>query len=768
MQLPPEYIATAQQAFALFNQGQFKKALELTGPLLAQSPPQPSLLNLAAVCARPLGLTDKAETYLRLAIEIQPDYANAYVNLGLVLQDAKRFDDAETALRHALGLAPGDPDTLINIGNLYRSTQRFDDAERAYRKALGIAPTNLSALYNLGLLLAEQDRLDEAEAVLRRSLKIQPNQADVYNDLGNVLIYSLRLDEADQAYRKAIALRPDYADAYCNLGMLLLEQGRQGAAMAAFHRTLELSPEHPDALNCVANQLSLSGHFEQAEQAYRKALAVRPDSADLFNNYGNLLRESHRFAEAEKAYRKALSLQPDYGHALGQAVSCARNCYDWSKADADAEAIAQSLTEGVNGIPALMVLSLPELGPAQQRRASELTATRSLHPYLEAPPLVEPTVRRSHERLKIGYLSADFHEHAVMHLLVGAFETHNRELFEIYAYSIGPSSQDAYRQRIERACEHFHDLRSMAKIDVAKRIANDEIDILVDLSGHTGHAKPAITALRPAPIIVNWLGYPGTLGLPRLADYIIGDAVLTPLEYAANYSETIAWMPHCYQPNDTRLPVGSKPNRQEVGLPEQGLVFCSFNQAYKLTPAMFSLWCKLLHSVPGSVLWLQRPKDVSAIDNLRSEAANRGIATERLVFGPKLPMPEHHARLQLADLALDTFPYGSGATGSNVLRAGVPMITLMGETYVSRMAASQLHAVGLPELVTSSPEDYFNLALELALAPERLAALREKLAANVPTSALFDTRGFTRDLERLYQRIWMDHERGVRVAITDW
>lgn len=767
MHFSPEFIAAAQQAFALCNQGRFQQALELSEALLAQSPAQPSLLNLAAVCARSLGLGDKAEGYLQSAIERKPDYANAHSNLGLVLLDGDRFDEAEAAFLRALELAPNDPDPVINLGNLYRATKRPAEAERSYRNALNMAPENVNALYNFGLLLAEQDRLGEAEAAFRRALGIQPDQADVYNDLGNVLKDTLRFHESKQAYRKAIALRPDYADAHCNLGMLLVEEGKQDAAMAEFRRTLELAPGHPDALNSLANQLSMSGQLEQAEQAYRQALAIRPDCADLHNNFGNVLRESHRFAEAEAAYRKALALQPGYGHALGQAASCARNIYDWSTAEADAEAIARALREGITGVPALMVLSLPELGPAQHRLASELTAIKPLRPYLEVPPLVAPTPHRSHDRLRIGYLSADFHEHAVMHLVAGVFDTHDSDRFEIHAYSIGPDRRDAYRQRIERACEHFHDLRLVGKIDAARHIAADEIDILVDLSGHTGNAKPAITAQRPAPVIVSWLGYPGTLGLPRLADYIIGDAVLTPLEHAAHYSETIAWMPHCYQPNDPALEVGARPSRREVGLPDQGVVFCSFNQAYKLTPAMFTLWCRLLDAVPESVLWLQQPKEAVAIDNLRREAAHRGIAAERLVFGPALPMPAHLARLQLADLALDPHPYGSGATGSNVLRAGVPMITLMGDSYVSRMAASQLHAVGLPELVATSMEAYFELARDLALDPGKLAALRQKLAAKLPVSPLFDTRGFTRDLERLYQRIWLDHERGVRVPITE-
>jgi protein O-GlcNAc transferase len=767
MQPSPEYIATAQQALSLSQQGQFQKALELAEPLLAMPLQQPGLLNLAAVCARSLGMPGKAEHYWRSAIELAPGYANAHANLGLVLQDTGRFDEAEAAFHMALKLDPNHQEATISLGNLYQATLRPAQAEAAYRKTLQMAPENVNALYNLGLLLAELDRPEEAEASFRQSLKIQPNQADVYNDLGNALMDRLRLDEAEQAYRKAIALRPDYADAYCNLGMLLLERGRREEALAAFHRSLVIEPGHADALISTANLLSASGHFDKAEQAYRKVLASHTDSATLYNNFGNLLKETHRYAEAETAYRAALSLQPDYGHALGQAVTCARSGYDWSRADADAQAVIHGLEQGIAGIPALMVPSLPEANPEHLRKAAVLTAKDALKPYLELPRLVDPTLHRTHERLRIGYLSAEFHEHAVMHLLTGVLEMHDRDQFEIHAYSIGPDTGDTYRQRIKRACEFFHDIRPISRIDAARQIANDEIDILVDLSGHTGEARPTITAQRPAPVIVNWLGYPGTLGLPRLADYIIGDAVLTPLEHASYYSETLAWMPHCYQPNDPKLMIGAKPSRQEAGLPEEGMVLCSFNQAYKLTPAIFTLWCRLLDAVPGSVLWLQHPGGGSAIDNLLREASDRGIAPERLVFGPKLAMPEHLGRLQLADLALDTYPYGSGATGSTVLRAGVPMVTLLGETYVSRMAASQLHAVGLQEMVTTCPEDYFRLARDLALDPAKLDMIRDKLAGNLITAPLFDAVGFTLDLERLYRRMWLDHERGVRIPITN-
>ena len=736
--------------------------------VLAQSPEQPSILNLAALCARSLGMPEKAERYWRSAIEIDPDYINAHVNLGLALQDAGRSGEAEAAFRKALELDPNDPDAMISLGNLYRATKRHTQAEASYKQALGMAPANVNALYNLGLLLADLDRLDEAEAAFRQCLKIEPNQADVYNDLGNTLMDRLRFEEAEQAYRRAVALAPGFADAYCNLGMLLSDMGRQEAALAAFRRTLELAPQHADALNGLARHLGQQGRYDEAELAYREALTVRPHCADLHNNYGNLLRELHRFAEAEAAYRKALSIQPDYGHALGQAVSCARNSYDWSNAEADVKAIVRALDEGITGIPALMMLSIPELDPVRHRIASELTGRKALQAYLNAPPLVAPERHRSHERLRIGYLSSEFHTHPVIYLLAGVLESHDRDRIEVHAYSAGPAVHDAYRKRVEKGCEFFRDISSLSMIDAARRIADDEIDILIDLSGHAGYSRPGITALRPAPVIVNWLGYPGTMGVARLADYIIGDAILTPLEHAKYYSETLAWMPHCYQPNDSGLEAAARPTRRETGLPEEAVVFCSFNQAYKLTPDMFTLWCKLLDAVPGSVLWLQQPKEDSATKNLFREAANRGIAAERLVFGPVMPMAQHLARLGLADLALDPFPYGSGATGSNVLRAGVPMVTLIGESYVSRMAASQLHAVGLPELVTTRADDYFELARDLALDPARLRALRAKLGANLSTSPLFDTQGFTRDLECLYQKIWLDHERGIRAPITDW
>jgi protein O-GlcNAc transferase len=769
MSFSHEFTSKANAAFALCQHGQFKEALGQTEALLSDAATNTSLLNLAGVCARAIGDLSKAEAMFKSAIACDPGYANAHCNLGLVLHDLEQLPEAETAFLTAISLQPNHVDALINLGNLRQSLHRPLEAEKAYRDALNLAPTNVNALYNFGLMLSTSGRSKEAEATLRKALDLQPNLTEAYNDLGNVLMDMLRYDEADTAYQKAIAMQPDFADAYCNIGLLLLERRRYEAALAAFRRCIEIEPGHPDALINSANLLSLGGHFIQAEEIYRVALSVKPDSANLHNNLGNLLAENNRLSEAESHYRRAVELHPDYGHALGQAITCARQQFDWSNAESDAKSVISGLEAGIAGFPSLMVLSLPEASPIHQKLAASLIAKQALEPYLEMPTLVDPALHRQHQRLRIGYLSADFHEHAVMHLVSGVLESHDRSQVEIHAYSTGPSSEDAYRKRVKQGCEHFHDLQRLDNIEAARQIANDEIDILVDLSGHTGHARPAITALRPAPIIVNWLGFPGTFGVPRMADYIIGDATLIPIEHAHNYTETLAWMPNTYQPNDATISASQeKLTREEAGLPDDVFVYCSFNQPYKLTPQMFALWCKLLATVPQSVLWLQKPGDESAIANLITEAAVHGISSDRLIFAAKLPLAQHLARLQFADLALDTFPYGSGATGSTIMRAGVPMITLMGDSYVSRMGASQLNAMGVPELITNSEAEYFNLAKKLALDSNALAALRTRMIANYSTSPLFDTIGFTRDLEKLYKRIWQDHANGIRQAVTEW
>ncbi|MFA7281351.1 MAG: glycosyltransferase, partial [Sterolibacterium sp.] len=372
---------------------------------------------------------------------------------------------------------------------------------------------------------------------------------------------------------------------------------------------------------------------------------------------------------------------------------------------------------------------------------------------LEQAPLADPASRPQRDRLRIGYLSADFFDHATMHLMAGVLAAHDRSRFAIQLYSYGPATDDDYRRQAEANAEIFRDIRNTSDVDAAALILADGVDILVDLKGYTQDARLGITARRPAPIIASWLGYPGTLGHRRLADYIIGDPVVTPFDMADQFTEAIVQMPHCYQPNDRKRAVGPCPSRAEAGLPADAFVFCSFNQTYKFNPETVDVWTKLLQQVTGSVLWLLAPGR-TAEENLRREFGRRGLAPDRLVFAPRLHLPEHLGRLQLADLALDTLPYGSHTTGSDALWGDVPMVTRTGNTFASRVGASLVTAAGLPEMVTSNWEDYSRLAVELALDRSRLATLKQKLFDQRLQSPLFDTARFTHNLEALYGKIW--------------
>ncbi len=416
--------------------------------------------------------------------------------------------------------------------------------------------------------------------------------------------------------------------------------------------------------------------------------------------------------------------------------------------------------EEARQVSPFLLLALSGVGAEEQRRCSELWIWDQLaEARLERPNLDFTYPRSPGRKLRLGYLSADFHEHATALLMVELFECHDHERFEIYAYSYGADDGKGMRQRLETAFDRFTDIRALSAIDAARAIHRDEVDILIDLKGYTQGSRSAILAFRPAPIQVNYLGYPGTLG-GDFCDYLVTDAFVTPPQAAADYSEAFAYMPDSYQPHGRCGVIGRRPSRADAGLPERGFVFCCFNQAYKITPEIFDVWCRMLLCMPDSVLWLLNSP--MAEGNLRREAFHRGITAERIVFAADRPQSEHLGRLQLADLVVDTAPYNAHTTASDALWAGVPIVTCAGETFPSRVAGSVLKAIGLEELVTSDLDQYFELALSLASDAGKLAALKQKLAANRMGSALFGIRGYTRHLETLYDRMWRKHLAGER------
>lgn len=445
-----------------------------------------------------------------------------------------------------------------------------------------------------------------------------------------------------------------------------------------------------------------------------------------------------------------------------------RRMCEWERLDEWRTKIRDSLAQGQTGrISPFYLLSMPGISAREQRQCSELWMKGRLEASAdERAESVFAHESRDRTRIRVGYLSNDLQEHASALLLVEALESHNLARFETYAYSYGEDDAGAMRVRLRDCFDHFVDIRQLSTKAAARAIHADQIDILVDLKGFTQGTRTEILSFRPAPIQVNFLGYPGTLG-GGLCDYIITDHFLTPPDTAKDYSEAFAYLPNSYQPHGRNHGIGPAPSRAEAGLPDGGFVFCCFNQAYKITPEIFDVWCRLLSAVPESCLWLL--KDASAEGNLRNEACRRGVAPARLIFAEDLGQAQHLARLGLADLVLDTLPYNAHTTASDALWAGVPLVTVAGSTFPSRVAGSLLHAIRMPELVTDDLQGYYELALDLATRPASLRQVKTKLMGNRLSTPMFDVQAYTRHLESLYEAMWrryQDGETPVAIAVS--
>jgi len=461
-----------------------------------------------------------------------------------------------------------------------------------------------------------------------------------------------------------------------------------------------------------------------------------------------------QYDQAFLSYHKALTLDPDVEYAEGLRLLAKLNLCDWTTLNAEIQGLLSRLREGRAVSAPLALMSMPST-PADQLRCAQ-----SFVKDLPVFPPVWSGEAYSHDRIRVAYLSANFSDHAVAHLTAGLFEHHDGSRFEVTGISIGPDQNSAMRRRLVNAFERFEEIEDKTDEEIANLIRSREIDIAVDLMGHTQQARLGIFARRPAPIQLHYLGYAGTLGT-NFIDYILADSIVIPKEHRPFFAEQVVWLPDSYLVNDNRRAISPRtPTRQECGLPENGFVFCSFNNAYKIVPAIFQVWMRLIHAVPDSVLWLSQADPV-AMTNLRREAERCSVHAQRLLFAPKLAEnSDHLARQRRADLFLDTLPYNAHTTASDALWTGLPVLTCLGETFAGRVAASLLRAVGLPELVTTSLDDYEALALKLAREPSFLAAIKAKLARNRDCYPLFDTARFARHIEAAYSAMWQRYQRG--------
>jgi predicted O-linked N-acetylglucosamine transferase (SPINDLY family) len=736
---------------ALATQGRMTEAESALRAAAQGAPDDPEVqVNLGGVLAS-LGRPEQALACFQKAAALRPQYPDAYYNLGTLFASMGRHEDAMSAFRKVLALDPNSADAWNSLGLAHRTRGQTDEGIACFRKAVTLDARHARAHSNLGEALRAQGKLDDAAASCERALAIQPDFTDALVNLGTLRADQQRLDEAQILYERVLRIDPRVVEAHRNLGALFRAQGRLPEALASYRSALSLAPDQAAIHAGLAGILCERGEVEAGIAAYRKAIAIERGAAGIHRELGDALRVIGRLEEAAAVYRDALTLDPDNLRALDGLVQVSQHMCRW-------DGIAQSwirLREAISRGAGAELSPFSTLSYSTSASEQLACARQWARRVLASTPLgpergSASSAPRTRDRLKIGYLSWSFHRHATTYLVAEIFELHDRDRFEVFAYAYDPDDGSAIRSRIRAACEHFVDISAESHVAAARRIRHDGVDILVDLTGYTLGARSQILALRPAPVQVNWLGYPGSMGASCM-DYIIADPYVIPDGAESCYSEKVIRLPDCYQANDRKREVSDRtPSREECGLPADGFVFCCFNQTVKILPDVFAVWMRILSAVPGSVLWLLE-SNRWATENLGRAAAALGVAPERLVFAERRPLSEHLARYRLADLALDTFPYTSHTTGSDALWAGCPLATCAGETFASRVAGSILRSAGLPELVTDSLAQYEALVTELATTPEKLQGVRRRLRENRDSCALFDTPRFVRNLEQAYE-----------------
>ncbi len=723
-------------------EAQFRHALALV-------PDRVSVLsNLSGTLVKQ-GKFAEAEAFAAKAVAIDSQAADAWQTLGTCLHALNRLDEALASYDRAIKLKPEHAGTYNSRGHALQSQKRFEEALASYDEAIKRKPDFAGAYNDRGNTLQELKRFDEALASYAAAIRLEPANSSAFYNRGFVLRALNRLDEALASYDEAIKLNPDHADAYGNRGNVLQDLKRFDDALASYDAAIRLEPDHADAWNNRGNALHGLRRYDEALASYENAIRRKPDFADAYNNRGHTHLELDRLDEALDNYERAIGIRPDHDFWSGNWLHTKLKLCDWSEAESRIAELAGKIERGIHATPPFPVLALAD-SAALQRKAAQIWVDDK-HPVTEAlPGLAKRAWRR---KIRIGYYSADFRSHATAYLMAGLFERHDREKYELVAFSFGRDENDEMSERLGAAFDQFVDVRHQSDKDVALLSRRIEIDIAVDLKGYTRDARVGIFSCRAAPLQVNYLGYPGTMAAEYI-DYLIADSTLIPEASRQHYAEKIAYLPHSYQVNDRERQISGRIfTREELGLPQSGFVFCCFNNSYKITPATFDGWMRILAQVGGSVLWLLEDNR-TAMRNLRKAAEARGVSAGRIVFGKRLPVAEHLARQRAADLFVDTLPCNAHTTASDALWAGLPLLTLAGESFAARVAASLLKAVDLPELIATTQAQYEGLAVELATSPERLAQITQKLARNRLTTPLFDTELFTRHLEDAYAQMY--------------
>lgn len=726
--------------------------------------------NLAGVFKEEGQLTT-AVAYYREALRLCPEFADAHSNLGNALKEQNQVQDAIACYQAAIKLRPDFAIAHGNLGSCYYDLGDYASAIKSFNYAIQLEPNFPDAYNNLGNALKEEQRLDDAVNAYRAALHLKPDHPHAYNNLGNAMIEKGYIKEAIHSYVTAIRLMPKFAAAHSNLGSVFKEQGKLQQAIAHYQEAIKIDPSFADAYSNLGNAFKDVKQMEDAIACYNTAIALEPHYAEAYANLAAAHKDSGRLLEAIVNYEKAIEYRPDFGEAVANLVHSKMYVCDWSTRAADMTKLTELLNTQLSaprGVPSIQPfhslsypLSLQETQAIAQRYAQKarmgVALCESNFKYRAKPKSM---------RLKVGYVSSDFGNHPLSHLMCSVFGLHNAAKFEVYCYALSTSDRSHWRQKIEDEAEHFIEIGHLHASEAAQVINNDGIHVLINLNGYTKGARNEIFALQPAPIQMSYMGFCGTMGA-KYIQYIVADNTVIPPELRQFYQEKVFSMPHTYFVNDHRqsarhlidVPTGSV-TRAQYGISEDVFVFCNFNQLYKIDPEIFDCWMRMLKRVPNSVLWLLRFPPVGE-ENILQEARKRGVRDDQIVFSDVVAREEHIRRGFLADLFLDSSLCNAHTTACDIMWSGTPLITLQGEKMASRVASSVLYAAGLDELICTSYSDYEELGVALAEDSNRLYALRQKLERRRMTCAAYDTARWVRNFEQGLALAWRRHEKGL-------
>jgi predicted O-linked N-acetylglucosamine transferase (SPINDLY family) len=744
-----------EQGLDHFRQGNMAAVIPLYEEVLKLDHRNFDALHLLGVIAYQSQDFSSAVNFIAQAHSAKPKDSSALNNLASALMGLNRFDEAIEKLNLAISIKVDYSEAYFNLGNLYLKINKCQEAIENYKKAIQITPSYAGAYNNLGSAQVELNQFEDAIQSYQQAIKINPDFVDAYFNKGNALRKLKRHEEATESYLIALRIMPNHFKAYCNLGAALVDLGKHEDAEDCYNKSISINSNYAEAHYNLANVLKKLKRNEEALRSFDMAISLNQSMFEAYSNRGILLAELKDLRGAVTSYENALFINPELDFVFGHVLYLKMKQCDWSKLTEMTAICIERLASQKKIMPPFAALGLIDY-PALHLLSSKIYSQAE---YPKSDSYFKITDLQPKEKIRIGYFSADFYNHATTHLMAHLFELHDKNKFEVYGFSFGPNILDEVRAKVSKSFFKFFEVSNASDIEIAMLSRECGIDIGIDLKGHTQDARTGIFAEGVAPIQISYLGYPGTMGAEYI-DYIIADRIVIPEETQAFYTEKIIYLPDCYQVNDSKRKISEKKfSKNQLGLPEFGFVFCCFNNNYKITPEIFDCWMRILQNIEGSVLWLLEDNELAS-QNLRREAEIRGVSSSRLVFAGRMSSDDHLARHKFADLFLDTYPCNAHTTASDSLWVELPLLTLAGQSFASRVAASLLNALNLPELITFSISEYEAIAIELAKSPSKLKALKHKLSSAKLEKSLFNTEAFARNLERAYTAVHSRHLEG--------